>query len=364
MSSVSRFVTVKKFDQDFSKYLWGKTEDDVRAIPVQSLNVGLDDEAVTFELKPIAQIRKPGFFQFWTTLIKLRSYILFLFPLFYIVAKNYADDKFYDPLALSFAVGAMFFIYAGLNIRNDIADHLSGFDRVNIPFSEKPILLGWITASKMSKISWALLLFGLVLAIPVVLLQPQELKVLAPVIVLILIGQFFKKNSYKEKVYGEIILFLLMGVGITCGFEIAAGAVIDAETLSLGFFWGASVLFLIHVNNFSHLLTSVQAGIKNTMTNLGFDRAKSFLAIWWSICIISWIVFHIFYASLFWTWFGSMILVFWSAPLFLKLSQIRSPIGSDLVQVRQSAHKTFLVMVAVFFAENAWYIGTKLNWNL
>ncbi|MBC7467653.1 MAG: UbiA family prenyltransferase [Bdellovibrio sp.] len=362
MSSASRFVTVKKFDRDFSKYLWGRTGNDTRAIPVRSLNVGLDDELVTFELKPKSEISQPGFFLFWTTAIKLRSYILFLFPLFYVVSKNFLLERFRDPVALAFALVAMMFIYAGLNIRNDIADHISGFDRVNIPTSLKPILLGWTTASRMSKVSWLLLIIGIVLAIPVVLLEPDEIKVLSVVVVLIVLGQFFKKNSYKEKISGEVILFLLIGMGVTSGFQEALGADIDRETLALGFFWGAAVLFLVHVNNFSHLLTSTQAGIKNTMTNLGFDRAKNFLMIWWGACLVIWFFFHWFYASSYLTWLSTLVLTFWSIPLFIKLSQIRSPLGSDLLKIRESAHKTFLIMVAIFFVENAWYIGTKLNW--
>lgn len=364
MISKSQFVTVKKTDQDFSKYLWGKIPSESRAIPVQSLNVGLESESVTFELKPKFEIAKPGFFLFWTTLIKLRSYILFLFPLFYIVSKNFADERFHDPFSLSFAVVAMIFIYGGLNIRNDISDHLSGFDRVNIPLSPKPIQLGWTTAANMAKISWIMIGLGLTFSIPVLILQPAEIKIVSAVAVLLIVGQFFKKNSYKDKIYGELILFFLMGIGVTCGFQVALGAPIDIETLALGFFWGLAVLFLIHINNFSHLLTSLQAGIKNTMTNLGFDNAKKFLTIWWSLCLVVWCLFHYKFASTYWTWFSTMILVFWSFPFFIKLSHIRSPVGSDLVRIRQSAHKTFLLMVAIFFAENAWYIGTKLNWTM
>jgi len=363
MSSNSRFVTVRKYDPNFLRYLWGKTEKNVRAIPVQSLNVGLDDELVTFELKPIEEIAKPGFFLFFSTVIKLRSYILLLFPLFYIVAKNFADEKFTDPLALCFAAVATLFIYGGLNIRNDIADHISGFDRVNIPTSSKPILLGWTTASNLSKLSWCLLIVGILLAVPVLLLEHDEIKIVAVITVLLLLGQFLKKNSYKEKIWGEVILFLLMGIGLTSGFQEALGSNIDSETVLVGIFWGASVLFLVHINNFSHLLTSTQAGIKNTMTNLGFDRAKIFLGVWWLACIIGWFALHSSFGSTYWTWFTTAILAFWSIPLFIKLSQIRSPLGSDLMKIRSSAHKTFLMMVAIFFVENAWYIGTKLGWT-
>ncbi|MFZ3231281.1 MAG: UbiA family prenyltransferase [Pseudobdellovibrio sp.] len=360
----SRFITVKKFENDFSKYLWGNTKTNVKALPVQSLNVGLDDEAITFELVPDGEITKPGFFLYWATLIKLKSYILFLFPLFYIAVKNYAGDRFNDSLSLTLASVAMCFIYAALNIRNDISDHISGFDRVNIPFSQKPILLGWVTAKKLAKISWVLFGIGALLAVPVLLLQPDEIKVLFATFALLLLGQFLKKNSYKEKKIGEIILFLLIGVGITSGFQVALGAGIDTESLALGIFWGAAVLFLVHVNNFSHLLTSAQAGIKNTMTNLGFDRAKNFLMIWWSLCLILWVVFHWFFGLIFWTWFASLILIISSSPLFIKLIKIRSPIGSGLVVIRKSAHRTFLIMVTIFFIENIWSIGTKLNWTL
>lgn len=241
-------------------------------------------------------------------------------------------------------------------MRNDIFDHISGFDRVNISSSTKPILAGWITASRLSKVSWVSISIGTLFAIPVLLLQFQIWKVLMCAVSLILLGQFLKKNSYKEKDLGELILFLLMGIGISIGFQVALGINLDIQIVAFGIFWGSVVLFLVHINNFSHLLTSTQAGIKNSITKLGFDRAKIFLASWWSLSLILWSLFHYEFAQGFWKWLGTICLIVLSIPLLLLLSQVRSPLGSQLIQIRQRAYATFLAMVFLFFIEHIWYL--------
>ncbi len=352
--SLSRFVSVKKSDPQFQNYLMGYVDADIRAIPIQSLNVGLDDETITFEMKKISEIKKPKFLEFFLTVAKVKSYLLIFLPLFFVLARNYENNQNSDPLSITFASLAMVFIFAGLNMRNDISDHMSGFDRVNISTSVKPIIAGWITASKLSKLSWVSIGLGIFLAVPVLILQFQIWKVLVCVVPLVLAGQFFKKNSYKEKDLGELILFLLMGVGVSTGFQAALGAAIDSQTVAFGFFWGSVVLFLIHINNFSHLLTSTQAGIKNSITKLGFDRAKIFLVIWWSVCLILWTWFHLVYALGFWKWLGATVLVAASVPLYRLLQRVRSPLGSDLIHIRQRAYGTFLLMVFLFFSEHIW----------
>lgn len=360
--TTAQFVSINKSDPLFFKYLWGKTDDRVKAIPVQSLNVGSADESITFELRPRSETQKPNTLRLISSVIKIKSFILILFPLFYVFSKNILSGRLNDPLSLSLAVLALIFFYAGLNIRNDILDYFSGFDRVNIPFSDKPILNGWLTAYQLSIISWILITMGLIFSIPVLVLQPEEIKVVVIVGILLITGQFFKRNSYKEKQLGELTLFLLMGVGVVSGFQVAAGAGIDIQVLSFGIFWGAVTLFLVHVNNFSHLITSTQAGIKNSMTLLGFDKAKIFLLLWWSLCIAVGFVLHLFFASLNSALIQTFLLVILSFRLFLKLINIRSPLGSDLVKIRQIAYQTFLGMVILFFMECLWQLGMWANW--
>lgn len=360
----SQFVTVRKADPLFNKYLLGNIKPGFKVMPVQSLNVGSREETITYEIKPDALIEKPGAVQLINSIAKLKSFIIILFPLFYVMTKNLISSRLADPFSLSFASVALMLVYAGLSIRNDISDYVSGFDRVNVPYSEKPILKGWVTAQRLSQVSWILIGLSLLCSIPTLILQQEEIKVVAVVIVLLFLGQFFNKNVYKEKRLGEFIFFFLIGVGLTSGLQVAAGAGIDSQIICFGILWGFCTLFLIHINNFSHLITSTTSGIKNSMTQLGFDKAKKFLLIWWTICLLIWFAFHLKFVSLPIAALQTLFLTLFSLPLFHKLRTIRSPLGSDLVQVRHVAYRTFLAMIALFFIESVWQLGTSTNWTL
>ncbi len=359
-----RFISVKKADPLFKKYLLGKADSGLRPIPIETFNLGSPEETVTFELLDEANLKRPSKFEFISRLIKLPTFLLILMPLFYVLTKNYVDERFYDPFSVTLAAISMLFLFAGLNIRNDVVDHLSGFDRVNISYTPKPIMSGWIATWRASQISWILIGVSFIISLPIFILQAELFKLLAVVTTLLVISQFFEKNSYKQNWLGEWALFLLLGPALVSGYQVSLGGGIDTEVLSFGVMWGSACLFLIHVNNFSHLLTSSQARIQNTMTKMGFDKAKRFLIAWWTVYFIFWFLFHWFFGGLFWTLFGTAALVFWSLPLFLKIGQIHSPIGSRLKEIRRESLKTFLMMVAILVAENLWYIGVKLDWTI
>jgi|GEM_PF-917538 len=367
----THYVTLKKSDTNFFEYLWGanpngehnalpKTQ---RAIPVKTYNLGTPEESVTFELKNITDTKKPSFFVFASSLIKLNSFVLILLPLLYILTKNFITKNLTDPLAILLAALSAVLLFAGFNIRNDVNDHTSGFDRVNLGTSCKPIQMGWISAHKAARLSLILILISGVLALPVVFLHPQLLWIIVFSFVLFFIGRFTKNNSYKQQHLGEFILFILAGPALVLGYQVAMGAGLDVQAVSFGTLWGFGVLFLIQINNFSHIMTSSQAGIKNTMTQLGFDRAQKFLVLSWVLFLIFWILFHYYFANIYWLIFGSLLLVFCSVPFFKKILNIKSPMGSDLPHIRNKAHKTFLLMGCLFIAEIFWSLGLLLWTN-
>ncbi len=360
------FKTLKRSDAEFEDYLWGAgshIKNRTIPLPIKTLNLGEKNETVTFQVFTDYEIQKPKKIDFLIALIKLHTYVLILMPLFFVLVKNFVDERLWDPYSITFSAVATMLLYAGLNIRNDVSDHIYGYDRVNILKSNKPIARGWITARKASIISWIVIGLAFLFSIPALIMQPELRRILTVVLILFLIGQFAKKNIYKYSRLGEVILFLIAGPGLIAGYQVSLGGGIDTEVLAFGILWGIAVLFLIHVNNFSHILTSSQAGIVNTVTRMGFDQAQKFLIIWWCVYCSMWLVFHLCYASLIWTIFGTIVLVLWSVPLFSKILKIRSPLGSDLDLIRKEAYKIFLMMIFIFFAENFWYLGEKLKWN-
>ena len=96
---------------------------------------------------------------------------------------------------------------------------------------------------------------------------------------------------------------------------------------------------------------------------MGFDHAKNFLVLWLVILNVSWVVYHYFYTSVFWSWFASITLVFWSIPTAIKIAEIPSPVGSDLLTARKRGYRNFLLMVLLLYLEYLWYLAQKIGWN-
>lgn len=348
----AQYVTLKQSEPEFSRYLWGLKEAGKRAVPVRTYNVGTPEECVTFEIKNLNDIARPGFFRFVASVIKVRSFILILLPLFFVLTKAQIDGTFTDPLGALLATVACVLLFAGLNIRNDMNDHISGYDRVNLDAALKPIRQGWVTAKQLSVASLWLIGISGGLAVPVVLLHPELLKVLVLSLIMFFAGRFAKRNSYKHQHFGEIVLFMLAGPALVSGFQLSLGAGPDTESLSFGVLWGSAVLFLVQVNNFSHIMTSSQSGIKNTMTKLGFDISQKFLMLEWAGLIMAWLLFQGFFGHRLLGVPGTVVLVVCSVPLFRALLNIKSPMGSSLQTIRKKAHIAFLAMCIDLVAEN------------
>lgn len=349
-----RYLTLKQNDPDFQRYLWGDFSETERAIPVKTHYVGTPDEAVTFELQDYREIQRPGVLKFLSIFLKLHSFVLVMFPLFYVLVKNLLDGTIADPLAVTLATVAMLLLFAGLNIRNDIHDHLSGFDRVNTDAAVKPIRMGWITARRSSRVSLILIALSALFALPVGLLHRELFSILGVALVLFIAGKFARSNSYKQQHFGELILFVLMGPALVSGYQVAMGGGIDTEVLCFGVLWGYAVLYLIQVNNFSHIMTSSQNRIRNTMTKLGFDRAQKFLVASWVVFLLLWLCFQIFFLNVYFGILSVVLLLLSSIPLFKKIAQTKSPVGSGPRLISRQALQTFLLMVTVFTFEIVW----------
>lgn len=351
----TEFVTLKKSDPLFLNYLWGSAEtlkkNNLRALPVKTYNLGTIEESVTFEVQSKDKIQSPNIFSTLISLMKLNTFILVLFPAFYLLVKNHVDSVLNNPLTFVFAVISSLFLFAAINIRNDIVDHISGFDRVNIAFSKKAIRSGWISARSASIFSWALVLIAAIWAVPVVIIYSQLFLIIAVAAALFAIGRFYKKNSYKDQHFGEIILFVVSGPLLSLGLQMSMGAPVDDEVVSFGTLWGFFVVYLIQVNNFSHMMTSSLSGIKNTMTKLGFDVSQKVLIWWWLFLVALCFLFLAKYSTVFWSLAGFSALVLFSIPLCFRISNIKSPMGSGLIQIKKSVRICFVVTVLILFCE-------------
>ena len=357
-----RLITLKKTDADFQSYLMGTFSDLDVALPIKSLNLGTQNETVTFEIIPTNEVQRPNYFIYWLHLIKYKSYLYFFLPLFFVLTKNFVDDSIKAPLSLLFAVVGGLLIYAGFNIRQDVNDHVSGFDRIFPSHSAKPIHKGWISAAEASFLSWFLVGIGIGICIPSFIFQKELIRVALVLGIIFIAARFAHRNSFKTKELGEIALFLLAGPGISSAFQVALGGGVDTEILGFGLLWGWAVLFIVHLNNFVYLMDSEKFGLENAMIKYGFDRSKKFLIVWWLGFIFLWILYHYFYGATYMTWFTSSLLMFWSVPTLIKFAEIQSPLGSDLFEARNKGKRNFYLMVMLFCFEQMLYVVVKNGW--
>lgn len=347
----TKYVTLKKNDPLFAQYLLGDFKDETVALPVKTYNLGTTEEMVTFEVLKKAEIEKPSFFVFISTFLKLNSFVLIFLPLLFILTKNISRHDYFDVQGLCLAAISMFFLFSGLNIRNDINDHVSGFDRVNIDQSVKPIKNGWINVKKASYFSFGFILVAIVFAIPILIVHPEILNVVVPVALLFIAGKFLAKNLYKQQHFGELILFFLMGPALVSGYQLSAGVSVDNHIIFFGILWGALVLYVVQLNNFSHIMTSTQAGIQNTMTRLGFDSSQKFIVIYWLLMLVIWNIYqYLFFDSVF-AILSTLGLLVISINFFKITLNIKSPMGSGLRQVRKQGYLLFLTMTFLLCAE-------------
>jgi 1,4-dihydroxy-2-naphthoate octaprenyltransferase len=355
---VSRFVTLTKGSSDFYPYLLGTFSKTERALPVQTLNVNSASETVTFKIVKCSEVVKPSPIVMFFRTLKMRSLLLVLFPLLLVLTKNVVDLTIRDPLAALIATMGVVFAYVAMSLRNDFMDHMKGVDRVIERSGSRAIQNGWMTAAQVKTLSNVFLGLSLLMSVPVALGYPQVLIVLVIALLVGLRAQFNKRSSFKYRIGGEISLFLMFGPLLSIGYQYAMGTWLDLEVVMLGCLWGWLVLFVVHVKNFTNIMVSSQAGFRNTVNWLGFDRSKTLLGVWWIVFMILNFMYHLEFAGMYWGWYLTIVLLFCSANFFYRLKNITSPVGSDLALILRSSMNLFMITMGLWVIECLWYLST------
>lgn len=355
---MNEFVTLSKSSPDFESYLMGTFSTKKRALPVQSLNVNTAAETVTFKIVPLNELKVPSFWFIALRALKLRGLLLLLVPIFLILTKNIEDGSIRDRQTTTFATIGLIFAFIAMNLRNDFMDHIKGIDRIFTYSGSRAIQNGWTTAIQVKKISLKFLLLAYMCAIPVVHAYPEVSIVILLATVVGLWAQFKKRNSYKYLIGGEISMFLLLGPLLTVGFQLSMGAGFDWDSFWLGCVWGWGVLFVLHLRNFTNILPGSQAGFRNTINWLGFDKSRRLLAFWWLSFVLVNLFYHYAYAGTYWGFYLSITVLIVSASFIGKLKSISSPVGSELRHVFRYGFSLFLVTTGLWIFECLWYLTT------
>ncbi|MFP5520511.1 MAG: prenyltransferase [Bdellovibrionia bacterium] len=357
---MNQYITLSKQDPLFQSYLLGTFSQSEVALPVQNLNVGTESEKITFEIKPKSEIKRPNNLLFYTQLFRVHNFIMVLFPLLLVLVKNYADHRLHQVESVFLAAFGVVCGFIAANLRNDYLDHLKGFDRIHLEAGSRSIQNGWITAASMRQLSYSFLALSLFLALPLVWKQPSLIFIILFALVISLWAQFGRKTSFKYQIGGELSVFILFGPLLTLGYQVAMGSGWDFEVLALGALWGWLLLFLIHLKNLSHLMPLSQGKFSNTITWMGFDRARGFISLWWFLFIVFYFLYHLKHAGLYWGWYLSLTLLFFSTRFWVKIKTLKSPIGSEVLKLNRIGRRLFLLAAFLWTLENIWY---AISWN-
>lgn len=353
---MSELITLRKGDPKFEKYLLGTFSRSHLALPVTSLNVNSETEQITFEILPKTDIRKPLFFSYWLQVLKVKNFILVMFPLFLILIKNLLDQTATDTKvgALSF-LGALC-LHTAANLRNDYMDHMRGLDRVHPTSGSRAIQRGWIRAITVRRLAYVFLGAGIVFGMPAIIKYREIQMLVAAVAILGILGLGSYKVGLRYRRWSELTVFLVLGVLLTCGFQISLGGGFDFESLAIGVVTGWFAVFYLHLKNFDQLMVNSQAKFNNTVSWLGFEKSKKLLFFWWMIFLILFNGYHFVYASNYWAWIIGVGSCFSSLAFMTSLGSLHSPVGSGMRQLLRQGRYLVLFNLCLWLLENLWYL--------
>jgi 1,4-dihydroxy-2-naphthoate octaprenyltransferase len=349
------FKTLSSRDPEFHSYLRGTFSKTERALPVQSLNVDTESETVTFQIVPVKDIPRPGFFSLWAQVFRVRNFLYVLFPLYLIIVKNSFDEVPWDPDLAWLATFGALSLMIGAFLMNDYLDHVKGVDRVHPEAGSRAIQKGWVTAESTRRWSWFYLVLGGFLGLPAVWVFPELLWLLSIPALVALLSWIFPRIGLKYRRGAEFVVFLLFGPLLTLGFQIAIGGGFDLEALWIGVLTGWHFTFLVHLKNFESIMVNSQAGFGNTMAHLGFERAKRYLEIWWIAFIALMAAYQWIFHSPDWFLGMAVVPVVFSFPFLLELRKLKSPAGSSLAKTVKLARTAALLTLLVWALQSFWY---------
>ncbi len=346
MKEINKILTVDRNSSEFNKYLLGKHSEETRAIPLKSVNVNTNLEAVTYELIPKKDIKRPIFYFLY--LLKPRIFLLVLIPMVWIFSK---EVRIFDTGIALLSFFGLLCVVSAFGLRNDFVDHMQGFDRFLPQALQRPIQRGWAAAWKVRRLSTFLLVLGGLCGLVIFWAYPPVGWILILTLCLVLFPTYFTGGSYKYKMGTEWVTFLLLGPILTLGIDLVLSGTfqIKLDFVWFGIFWGLFSVYVLHLQNFESLFVSSQCGFRNTVTWLGFDGSKRLLSIWWISLIFLFAGMEVYKGEdLLNVAFGTLTAFGISISFMNSIWRLKSPLGSYAVSaVRQGYYLVLIFELAI-----------------
>ncbi|MBX2988574.1 MAG: prenyltransferase [Bdellovibrionaceae bacterium] len=344
--------TLDRRHPDFMKHLMGTFSRQHRALPLKSLNPRTETETVTFEIIPVKAVGRPPWPVVWLKALRPRSFLQVLVPMALILLASPRGSL--DPDLSWLATLGVLFLQAAVLLRNDVEDHVSGLDRLRSDRGSRAIQKGWLTADHLKGVSFWLLVFSVLCALPIMWARPAILGILLVTALLGGVAFFRSGRGYKDLPGGSWLLFLLGGPLLVVGYGIAVHGTVTLENLLMGILWGWFLLFPVHLRDLEHLIAEGQSGRGSLVGRLGFDRGVKLIG-WWWICGVAAFAFYqerVGAPLVFWI---LLFLVVLGSSFFMRdLRRLRSPAGSAVADLRRQGELSSYALVLLWILEELW----------
>ena len=186
---MNEFITLERPSLELNQYLLGEISPSIRAIPVRSMNVNRANEKVTFQLVDVKDIRRPHFLKVLAQVFRFDLLTLTLMP--GVLTASLMAGQIQNWNYVAMALLSFFFLHGAIFCRNDYVDHMTGVDRLNEKGGSRVIQNGWLRAITVKRLYHVMLLMTMSLAIPVVLAQPEFLRLKVLPLPIYLMGFYF-----------------------------------------------------------------------------------------------------------------------------------------------------------------------------
>ena len=352
--SEGQILSVDRTTIQGQKLLNGDFSKEYVAVPVLSLNAGLSlgSNAVTLQIQQYHELSRTSFFWALLKMTKRQDWILIYFPVLILLLKNIRDKQFVSVDSIFCLILGLLFLILSLRIKNHVADHLTGIDRLNPETQQEPLMQGKIKVTELNKAAYFTLAISALMSLPFIVQTPLILVFLLPAVVLGLFVQFFNISKFKSDKMGEFFIFCLFGPLYVSGLDMVLIQQVQAETLYIGFYIGLCSVFLLNLRVFSNYLFMAEVHSQNTLIAMGFDRAKNYLQFLMVFLVTAFAFYQFLFISHFWGAISIIVggLGFWW--LSRHLRSCDSPVSSrtrqmkdDLAQIVYGLHLVWIFIL-------------------
>lgn len=345
---MSEFITLSRAQSGFESYLDGSFSSERRAIAVKTLNANTQAESVTFEIFDSKQLNLPTNWRVWLTAFRLNRLVQVLVPLVLVLFYFESIQHLWSGwMALTASLGVSF-IQIGVSLLNDYYDHMKGVDRLHSDTGSRVIQRGWLPAWKLKRVGKLFLITGMLFGLPSVIWHPGVLVFLGLIVLIATWEYSSDRLGFKYRGFGEVITFFLLGPLLTCGFSWAISGWTNLVLFLQGIALGWLTVTVMHAKNVENLFVDSQAGFKNLMTWIGFDRIRVFMELWligfwlW-LSLYSWVTSRWLYFFLL-----GFVFLFLAWRLMRVLKKSKSSLSSSLNEVSRHAVALYVYVVGLW----------------